>query len=96
MPFATGLFTQDDFLQIENVLYTHTKIKECAVVGKKDEIWGQVPVLYVVSSLDEDTILSYLSNKLAKYKLPKDIIYLNELPKNAVGKILKKNLSEVD
>jgi len=78
--------------EIENILYKHPKVKECAVVGKKDETWGQVPVLYVVSSLDEDEILDYLSNKLAKYKLPKEIIYLKELPKNAVGKILKKNL----
>ncbi|HSQ87743.1 AMP-binding enzyme, partial [Romboutsia sp.] len=64
--------------------------------GKKDEIWGQVPVLYVVSSLDKDAILLYLSNKIAKYKIPKEIIYLDELPKNASGKILKKNLKEVD
>lgn len=78
--------------EIENALYAHPKIHECAVVGKKDERWGQIPVLYVVSSLDEDTILDYLSNKLAKYKIPQKIIYLEELPKNASGKILKKNL----
>lgn len=82
--------------EIENILYKHPKINECAVVGKKDEIWGQVPVLYVVSSLDKDAILLYLSNKIAKYKIPKEIIYLDELPKNASGKILKKNLKEVD
>jgi len=78
--------------EIENILYDNPKVKECAIVGKKDETWGQVPVLYVASALTKDEILLYLSNKLAKYKLPKEIIYLNELPKNAVGKILKKNL----
>lgn len=78
--------------EIENILYENPKVHECAVVGKKDEKWGQVPILYVVSSLDEDTILDYLSNKLAKYKIPKKIIYLDKLPKNASGKILKKNL----
>ena len=78
--------------EIENILYNHPKINECAVVGKKDETWGQVPVLYVVSSLDEAEILEYLSSKLAKYKIPKEIIFLKELPKNSVGKILKKNL----
>lgn len=82
--------------EIENILYTHPKINECAVVGMKDERWGQVPVLYVVSLLDEEAILNYLSDKLAKYKLPKKIIYLKELPKNASGKVLKKNLLEVD
>ncbi|MGV8980623.1 o-succinylbenzoate--CoA ligase [Clostridium sp.] len=78
--------------EIENILYAHPLINECAVVGLKDEKWGQVPILYVVSTIDEHKILEYLSNKLAKYKIPKKIIYLDELPKNAVGKILKKNL----
>ena len=44
-------------MEIENVLYEHPDIKECAVVGKKDEKWGQIPVLYVVSSLNEEAIL---------------------------------------
>jgi len=78
--------------EIENILYAHPKINECVVVGHIDEKWGQVPVLYLVSSLGEHEILEYLSNKLAKYKIPKKIIYLEELPKNSVGKILKKDL----
>lgn len=82
--------------EIENILYANSKIYECAVVGEKDERWGQVPVLYVVSSLVETEILDCISNKLAKYKLPKKIVYLKELPKNASGKILKRNLKEVN
>ncbi len=78
--------------EIENILYTHPKIDECAVVGKKDKIWGQVPILYVVSSLKEEEIIKYLLDKLAKYKIPKEIIYLESIPKNASGKILKKYL----
>lgn len=81
--------------EIENLLYAHPKIKECAVVGCKDEVWGQVPVLYVVSSLTEKEIYSYLSDKLASYKRPKRIIYLDKLPRNSVGKILKNNLSVI-
>jgi len=80
--------------EIENILYAHEEINECAVVGKKDETWGQIPVLYVVSSLNEEEIKKYLLDKLAKYKLPKDIIYLESLPKSASGKILKKDLVE--
>jgi len=78
--------------EIENILYAHPKINECAVVGHKDEKWGQVPVLYVVSTLNEYEIFEYLSNKLAKYKIPKKVIHLEELPKNSVGKILKRDL----
>lgn len=82
--------------EIENVLYSHPKIIECAVVGRKDRIWGQVPVLYVVSSLNEEAISGYLSERLAKYKLPKKIIYLDELPKNSSGKVLVNRLKEAD
>lgn len=80
--------------EIENVLYAHTAISECAIVGMKDEEWGQVPVLFVVSTLDEESIQNYLAKRIAKYKLPKKIFHLTELPKNATGKILKKNLVE--
>lgn len=78
--------------EIENLLYKLSAIRECAVVGKADEQWGQVPVLYVVSSLDEAAIRSYLARQLAKYKLPKKIIHMAELPKNTAGKIVKRAL----
>jgi len=80
--------------EIENVLYAHPAITECAVVGMRDDQWGQVPVLFVVTAMDDDAIVNYLGEKIAKYKLPKKIIHLAELPKNATGKILKKNLVE--
>jgi len=77
--------------EIENILYTHPLIDECVVIGHIDEKWGQIPIFYVVSSLNEHEILEYIFNKLAKYKIPKKIIYLKELPKNSVGKILKRD-----
>ncbi len=79
--------------EIENVLYELPGIVECAVVAHQDEKWGQVPALYVVSALPAAAIFSHLSRKLAKYKLPKKIIQLAELPKNAVGKIAKRDLA---
>jgi len=81
--------------EIENVLYAHPAITECAVVGRMDDQWGQVPVLFVVTTMDDDSIISYLAEKIAKYKLPKQIMHLAELPKNATGKILKENLVEL-
>lgn len=80
--------------EIENMLYQLSGIRECAVVGKKDKKWGSVPVLYVVSALPEELISSYLSQRLAKYKLPKEIIYLDELPRHGSGKISRKDLSD--
>jgi len=81
--------------EIEKVLYAHPEIKECAVVGVPDEKWGQVPVLFVVSALGNEEILDYLAKSLAKYKLPKKVIHLPELPRNATGKISKKSLAEL-
>lgn len=80
--------------EIENALYAHPAVRECAVVGMRDPKWGQVPVLFVVSSLHDEDILNYLTPKIAKYKLPKKIFHVDELPKNALGKILKKSLVE--
>lgn len=79
-------------LEIENILYKNKKIKECAIVAKKDKKWGQIPVLYVVSHMTEDEIIEYLKKYLANYKLPKKIIHKESLPKNATGKIVKKLL----
>ncbi|CDX00515.1 2-succinylbenzoate--CoA ligase [bioreactor metagenome] len=81
--------------EIEQVLYAHPEISECAIVGMKDEKWGQVPVLFVVSSLEDEEIMDYLARKLARYKLPRKIVHLRWLPRNATGKILKKDLAEL-
>jgi len=80
--------------EIENILYAHPGISECAVVGKKDTKWGQVPVLFVVSSLDEDVIFDYLAERISRYKLPQKIYFMDELPKNSSGKIIKKDLAK--
>lgn len=80
--------------EIEKVLSSHPDVQECALVGKKDEKWGQIPVLFLVSNLREEEVMEYLSEQLAKYKLPKKIVYLEELPKNSTGKIMRKALTE--
>ncbi len=80
--------------EIEDLLYSHAKIQECAVVPLVDEKWGQVPVLCVTTTLNEDEIFNFLSSRLAKYKLPKQIIFYKELPRNATGKIQRQKLME--
>ncbi|RJE46970.1 O-succinylbenzoate-CoA ligase [Dehalobacter sp. MCB1] len=81
--------------EIENILYAHPGIKECAVIGRKDPKWGQVPVLFAVSLLNEEEIRDYLSPRLARYKLPSEIIFLAELPRNATGKVRHKALEDM-
>lgn len=80
--------------EIENILYGLSEVKECAVVGKKDDRWGQLPVLYIVSDLREEDIQNYLESKLAKYKVPKIIKYKKTLPKTDSGKVIRKILRE--
>lgn len=84
--------------EIENVLSTHPKIKEVAVVGKKDKSKGEVPVAFVVLHKDnqssESEIVDYCKGKLANYKIPRLIEFKEELPKTPTGKILKRKLVE--
>ena len=78
--------------EIEDVLYGMKGILECAVIPVSDPKWGQVPVLCVVTNCSEEDISQYLLSRLAKYKVPKRMIYFDALPKNSMGKILRQDL----
>jgi long-chain acyl-CoA synthetase len=84
--------------EIEEVLYQMPQIAEAAVVGIKDEAKGE-QVRAVISvrpgaELDESSVEQYLSQNLAKYKLPAEYVFVNELPKGPTGKILKRELRD--
>ena len=78
--------------EIEDVLYGMNGIKECAIIPVPDSKWGQVPVLCVVTSRTKQEIIEYLQCRLAKYKVPKRIVYYDMLPKNSMGKTLRQEL----
>lgn len=78
--------------EIEDVLYGMDDILECAVIPVADPKWGQVPVLCVVTSRTKQEIIEYLQFRLAKYKVPKQIVHYDTLPKNSMGKILRQEL----
>ncbi len=85
--------------EIEELLNAHPDIEESAVVGKKDEHHGEIPVAFVklaenTNNFNEKKIRSYLKENLANYKIPKHIYVLDEFPRNATGKILKRKLRE--
>ncbi|WP_457641615.1 fatty acid--CoA ligase [Persephonella sp.] len=85
--------------EIEEVLNAHPDVEECAVVGKKDEHHGEIPVAFIklaegVEKFDEKEIRKYLKENLANYKIPKHIYLLEDFPRNATGKILKRVLRE--
>lgn len=83
-------------VEIEEVLYQIPEILEAAVVGVPHEVYGEVPKAYVVFKegdyLTDEEIISYCLKNLAKYKVPAEIEVLNQLPRNASGKVLKHTL----
>lgn len=82
--------------EIEHEILSIAGVKEVAVVGKTDERWGQVPIAYVVKSqdLEIETIQAHLKNQLATFKNPKEIIFLDELPRTASNKVKRHALSK--
>ncbi|MFC0274587.1 fatty acid--CoA ligase family protein [Metabacillus herbersteinensis] len=81
--------------EVEEVLYNHEDVVEVAVVGVPDLNFGEGVKCFVVSKkadLTEETLLEYCKEHLAKYKVPSSIEFLNELPKNTTGKILRRAL----
>ncbi|WP_433757799.1 fatty-acid--CoA ligase FadD5 [Nocardia sp. CA-135398] len=83
--------------EVENVLFAHPKIREAAVVGRAHEKWGEVPVAVVAlvdpdAELTLDELAPFLNENLARYKHPKDLVIVPELPRNASGKVVKVQL----
>ena len=82
--------------ELEDLVYTLPSVKECAVVPVPDPKWGQVPALFVAfhdgESMTIDAILSFMTNSLAKYKIPKYVKILPALPRNGTGKIVRNEL----
>lgn len=81
--------------EIESALYTHPGVREAAVVGRPDPVYGEVPVAFVITHSEagpsEEVLVTHLAQSLAKYKRP-ELILIDEIPKNPVGKIDKPAL----
>jgi len=85
-------------IEVENVIYTHAGIKEVAVIASNDQVYGEVAraivVPYTGIRVTEDEIRDTVREKLASYKVPKYVNFVDELPRNANGKIDKRLLRE--
>jgi fatty-acyl-CoA synthase len=86
--------------EVEELLSSHESISEAAVIGVDDEQFGQRLKAFVVTrggaNLSEDEVKGYVKENLARYKVPRDVAFLDELPRNATGKVLKRELDERD
>jgi len=84
--------------EIEDVIGKHPAVKEVAVFGIPDDVWGESVCAAVVKkagqTIDEDTIVSFCGDELSTYKKPKRVVFVDDLPRNASGKITKNALKE--
>ena len=86
--------------EIEDLVSGHPEVVEATALGVEDKEWGHRLRCFVVkvegSSIDEDTIKTYVRENLARYKVPREVVFIEELPRNPTGKILKRELREMD
>jgi acyl-CoA synthetase (AMP-forming)/AMP-acid ligase II len=84
--------------EVEDLLSDHEAVGEAAAIGVDDEDFGQRLVAFVVKAegrdVSEEDLKGYVKQNLARYKVPREIVFLDELPRNATGKVLKRELAE--
>jgi long-chain acyl-CoA synthetase len=82
--------------EVEEVLLEHALVREVSVIGRPDPQWGEVVVAYVVGEADRNELDTLCLGAIARFKRPKDYVFVSALPKNNYGKILKTELREFD
>ena len=86
--------------EVEDCLARHDSVAEVAAIGVDDEEFGKRLKAFVVvgdgAKGDEDELKDWVKQNLARYKVPREIVFLDELPRNSTGKILKRELVEED
>jgi long-chain acyl-CoA synthetase len=82
--------------EVEEVLLKHAGVREASVIGRPHPEWGEVVVAYVVGDVRAGELDALCLSQIARFKRPKDYVFVDALPKNNYGKILKTDLREMD
>ena len=86
--------------EVERVLLEHPDVSECAVIGRPDPRWDEVPVAYVIRRsgrpVDADDLRAHVLTQLARFKVPRDIVFVDDLPRTALGKVQHFMLRQLD
>jgi len=86
--------------EVERVLREHGDVADCAVVGRPDPRWEEVPVAYVIkragAQIEAEALIAHLRSQLAGFKVPREIIFTEELPRTALGKVQHFMLKQLD
>lgn len=82
--------------EVENVLMSHSAILGAGVCGVQDEVWGQTPAAFIVKKKEVtiEELTAYCRTQLARYKVPKAFYFIDELPRNGAGKLMRRKLHE--
>jgi long-chain acyl-CoA synthetase len=78
------------------VLLAHPNVREVSVIGREDPEWGEIVVAYVVGEVDAGELDGLCLSRIARFKRPKDYVFVDALPKNNYGKIVKNELRALD
>ena len=85
--------------EVEAVFLEHEAVAECALIGKPDEKWGEVGLIIVVlhegQTASEAELRDFCGQKLARYKIPKQVVFADSLPYSPYGKVIKAELREI-
>ena len=86
--------------ELESILAECPQIAEAAVIGRDDERWGEIPVAVIVAMpsarIGREEVLALFAGRLARYKHPKDVVFVERLPRNNIGKVEKHQLRAMD
>ena len=85
--------------EVERALLEHPGVADCGVVGRPDSRWNEVPVAYVVpragGSINAETLQAHMLARLARFKVPRDFVFVDDLPRTALGKVQHFRLKEL-
>jgi fatty-acyl-CoA synthase len=85
--------------EVERVLLEHPDVADCGVIGRADAKWNEVPVAYVIARagrrIDAAALKTHLSAQLARFKVPREFVFVEDLPRTALGKVQHFRLKEI-
>ena len=86
--------------EVERVLLEHPHVAECGVIGRPDVRWDEVPIAYVIRrkgcSVNAETLQAHIQLQLARFKVPREIVFVEDLPRTALGKVQHYMLKQID
>jgi len=86
--------------EVERVLLEHPDVSECGVIGRPDPRWDEVPIAYVIrrkgSQVGTDVLKAHIQSRLARFKVPREIVFVDDLPRTALGKVQHFMLKQLD